>query len=78
VRPTSSQLRIEQCLCLFEIRCVETLGKPGADRGEKLAHADPHMDLPPMLIALDARVPAREREIANSPTSIIRRYVLTS
>jgi hypothetical protein len=36
------------------------------------------MDLPPMLIALDARVPAREREIANSPTSIIRRYALTS
>jgi aerobic carbon-monoxide dehydrogenase medium subunit len=36
--------------------------------GGNLAHADPHMDLPPMLIALDARVraagPAGEREIA--------------
>jgi aerobic carbon-monoxide dehydrogenase medium subunit len=36
--------------------------------GGNLAHADPHMDLPPMLIALDAPVratgPAGEREIA--------------
>lgn len=36
--------------------------------GGNLAHADPHMDLPPVLIALDARVraagPACEREIA--------------
>ena len=36
--------------------------------GGHLAHADPHMDLPPVLIALSARVrvvgPAREREIA--------------
>jgi carbon-monoxide dehydrogenase medium subunit len=36
--------------------------------GGHLAHADPHMDLPPVLIALSARVrvvgPAHEREIA--------------
>jgi carbon-monoxide dehydrogenase medium subunit len=36
--------------------------------GGHLAHADPHMDLPPVLIALSARVrvvgPSREREIA--------------
>jgi carbon-monoxide dehydrogenase medium subunit len=36
--------------------------------GGHLAHADPHMDLPPVLIALSARVrvlgPARQREVA--------------
>ena len=39
-----------------------------ATLGGNLAHADPHMDLPPVLIALHARVhiagPAGEREIA--------------
>ena len=31
---------VEQRLCLFEVLCVEALGEPAVNRGEKLARFD--------------------------------------
>ena len=60
-----------ETLSNVRVRNVATVG--GA-----LAHADPHMDLPPLLAALGARVFLEERKAGDPGRRPVRRYLETT